>query len=742
MKKLNYLLLGLAGIAMASCSQEDLKGPAQGDGNVNITVKLPGDLTTRALPQSSGLVADKLLYAVYDNDNDNLFVSQGEAEFNGELQTTVSFNLPQDKSYNIAFFAVSEEGTKVYDFQGKNGIIEVNYDNYTSAPNLADAYDCFYKLHYTGVIGSGTVYTEATLIRPVAQINWGTNDLNDVVAHENAFGENGKYIVSNLEIAQAYTQFSLLKSDVVPESLSSTPVTIEGLASPVTAEDVNWVYPVNPTVYTYVAMQYVLAPASEYMYDLSLNVDNSGHEGDATIQNDAVIVNNAPVQANFQTNIYGSLLTDDLNITVDKNPNWTLPSYNVENTSDFLQAVANGGTVTLFGDVYLPGEVGIKNNVTIDLNGYNIHFNQELPEDGTQSAVFYVSGGGSLEINGNGNIYAPVGQYGVWVNNANSVVTINGGNFVAGYPVYVLKGKAYITGGTFEGLSIYDGHPWVLNCQDTNYKAGTADIIVTGGTFIDFDPSNNAAEGAGTSFLPENGYKVVETSVNGKMQYTVVSDGTVLASTPEELEEAANDGNDVVMTDDITITTANQSNGYGATGISIKNGQTFDGNNYTLSVPAANSTWASAISTTGGVIKNLTIARGFRGIFVVHNSNVSSPVILENVILNGVTYTISCDQANYQGLTATNCTFDGWTSYAASLGDVVFNNCNFGEGNGYKFMRPYAPTTLNGCHFSQGFVIDAQAPVTFINCYFNGVLITSENVGTLVTSNSQNATVK
>ena len=63
-----------------------------------------------------------------------------------------------------------------------------------------------------------------------------------------------------------------------------------------------------------------------------------------------------------------------------------------------------------------------------------------------------------------------------------------------------------------------------FNCIDENYKNGTADIIVKGGTFVNFDPSDNAAEGAGTNFVAK-GYKVVsETQSNGDIWYTVVAE--------------------------------------------------------------------------------------------------------------------------------------------------------------------------------------------------------------------------
>ena len=205
--------------------------------------------------------------------------------------------------------------------------------------------------------------------------------------------------------------------------------------------------------------------------------------------------------------------------------------------------------------------------------------------------------------------------------------------------------------------------------------------------------------------------------------------------------EALENGKDVVLTDDVKINPAGMSNAYGTTGINVKNGQTIDGGGNTLDIKGAGGTWDSGINTTGGTIKNITITGSFRGIFVNHNSTHSEPVILENVIIDGTTYTISCDQGMNQTLKATNSTFKGWTSFAATLGEATFTDCSFGEGNGYAYCRPYAPTEFVNCEFEEGYVVDPRAAVTFENCTLNGVALTNANIADLVT-NIANATVK
>ena len=149
MKKLNYLLLGMAGLAMASCSQNDIVGPANGDGNVQITVNLPGEAGTRTM--GDGMTAKVLKYAVYEPGtaaNEATLLYEGEAPFGESLSTTLNLNLLK-KNYIVALFAQSEmslntadagaDSNGVYDFDAEKQTITVNYGNMTSEENKSDA---------------------------------------------------------------------------------------------------------------------------------------------------------------------------------------------------------------------------------------------------------------------------------------------------------------------------------------------------------------------------------------------------------------------------------------------------------------------------------------------------------------------------------------------------------------------------------------------------------------------------
>ena len=401
-----------------------------------------------------------------------------------------------------------------------------------------------------------------------------------------------------------------------------------------------------------------------------------------------------------------------------------------DNTNTYIQV--NAGNVTVEGN---------GNEITTgSASNYGFIANGEDASITINNAEITSNGGAIGAVNGaevvfnSGSAYVDTastsGRYIFYLEGEGSTITINDGTF-SWDPAdnqkraYVYAGAGtfvYINGGTFGKASNRSGY--------TDGILGTGTVEITGGTF-GFDPSKWVAEG----------YKAVKTN----NVWVVEIDGAeVENTTPEEntvnINNTLAEGGMVLFEEDITATDS-ASNSYGSTGINQINGGIINGNGNTLSVPEANGTWDSAINTTGGIIKNLTIDAGFRGIFVNHNSTNCSKVYLDNVIIDGPVYTISCDQGTNNGLEAKNSTFKGWTSYAKTIGDVLFTNCKFGEGAGYAFCRPYAPTTFVNCDFEAGYTLDSRVAVKFVNCRFDGVQITNENVGTLVT-NVNNVTIE
>ena len=91
----------------------------------------------------------------------------------------------------------------------------------------------------------------------------------------------------------------------------------------------------------------------------------------------------------------------------------------------------------------------------------------------------------------------------------------------------VQEGTLVINGSTFACEPYSNptfGYKYLINCIDAAYKDGTAKISITGGTFINFDPSDSASENPHGNFVAD-GYKVVpQTQTNGDIWYTVVAE--------------------------------------------------------------------------------------------------------------------------------------------------------------------------------------------------------------------------
>ena len=105
----------------------------------------------------------------------------------------------------------------------------------------------------------------------------------------------------------------------------------------------------------------------------------------------------------------------------------------------------------------------------------------------------------------NGGIDTGVnGGYGINVKDG-ATLTINGGYYYGGgTAVQVQEGTLVLNGGTFACEPFGDpyGCNFLINCVDGAYKNGTAKVIIQGGTFINFDPSNDSAEGAAPTSWP------------------------------------------------------------------------------------------------------------------------------------------------------------------------------------------------------------------------------------------------
>ena len=248
---------------------------------------------------------------------------------------------------------------------------------------------------------------------------------------------------------------------------------------------------------------------------------------------------------NISITVYASQLnyeSDSTGKDYDKDATY----YPVLDAAGLKDALKTGGNVEVESDLDTGKEtLKVTKDTTINMNGKEIKNTENIWIDDSGSdgnwSLISARNGANLTISGNGTFKAKANDAMAVDVQSGATLTIKNGTFIGNVDaVYVENGTAIIEGGFFDIQQKSNGtgeaqYRFMLNCYDANYKNGTAKIIVKGGTFVNFNPANNAAEGAGTNFVAE-GYSVIkETQANGDVWYTVV-EGTG-ASSNEELND-------------------------------------------------------------------------------------------------------------------------------------------------------------------------------------------------------------
>ena len=150
-----------------------------------------------------------------------------------------------------------------------------------------------------------------------------------------------------------------------------------------------------------------------------------------------------------------------------------------------------------------------------NLNGHNITV-EGTPTNG----VYLNQYASNLEVKGNGVIHCE-GSYGLWNNSTTGKIIINDGVTIEAqtHAVYAENGVIEINGGTFKLTDWADADKdengnlkFLINCYDASYTNGSANIIVKGGKFYDFNPAASYGEPNGPVSYVAEGYESVMTT--------------------------------------------------------------------------------------------------------------------------------------------------------------------------------------------------------------------------------------
>ena len=203
---------------------------------------------------------------------------------------------------------------------------------------------------------------------------------------------------------------------------------------------------------------------------------------------------------------------------------------------DAFKAATKGDTVKLLTDVHTDGTdsddacLMIRVPITLDLNEHTIYSPDDMGNNNKNFVALYVAADTTLKATTGGIDTGKNGGYAINVYKG-AKLTIDGGKYYGGgTAVQVQKGELTINNGYFdaEAFSGSYGYNFIINCIDSAYKDGTANVAIKGGYFAHFDPANNKAEGAGTNFVADNcisvtsdkfgyDYKVVQKTDTGSI---------------------------------------------------------------------------------------------------------------------------------------------------------------------------------------------------------------------------------
>lgn len=160
-----------------------------------------------------------------------------------------------------------------------------------------------------------------------------------------------------------------------------------------------------------------------------------------------------------------------------------------ETLADAIRLAGKGKTITLLADVEQNTQLTINKSITLDLNGKTIRNTVDIWGD-KANAILSITNGAKVTITGNGTIDAKENDC-YTINVVKGDLTIENGTFYGNVSVVqVEEGTLSVKGGTFDLHQKWEGSSkYLFNCIDDAYVGGSANVAISGGTFVGFDPN-------------------------------------------------------------------------------------------------------------------------------------------------------------------------------------------------------------------------------------------------------------
>lgn len=319
MKKIFTLLfLSFALVIAASCNKEQ---PAmeQEVEEVEVTLSFATeDAATKAV-FGTGSSATVLEYRLYILQGNNWNLTQVAARLTDvTYPKEVVLHLANNMTYRIACFAQSPAAVEagLYDVTDFDDIA-INYSVLAANSDMGDA---FCATRQFTVTAGGSV--AVVMRRPLAQVNVFSGDLAAYVA--TAVGN--PVDTFKISFKDVPNKFGIVMGDAddngyVPSRAKSSvqDVTFQGKVL------TNTTHSFNDLMWDQFSMNYLVAdPAGDIT-----TVDLEFKANDGTVVTSVTGISNVPYKSNYRTNLYGYFITNVVNFTIDLDPIFYEPDYDV-----------------------------------------------------------------------------------------------------------------------------------------------------------------------------------------------------------------------------------------------------------------------------------------------------------------------------------------------------------------------------------------------------------------------------
>lgn len=320
MKKLSVILSAALLLAFAVSCNKAAQVEEPQECVVNVSFGVEDGAATRA-DFGTGSGATVLEYRVYVQQGSAWKLTNLKAKLTDvTYPKEISLRLANNMTYRIVCFAQSPAAAEasLYDLTDFDDI-SVAYDALLPNNDMGDAF-CANRQFVAGATTSLTV----VMHRPLSQINVFSGDMADF----NASSVDNPLKSITLAFHDVPNKFGLVLGDANAEGYVPARVK-DGAVQDVTFTcDVlsGAVRTFGGIQYSQFSMNYLLAAPA---VDLT-TVDLTLKAQDGTVVTNVQGISNVPYQSNYRTNIYGNLITNAVNFTIDLDPEFYEPDYEVQ----------------------------------------------------------------------------------------------------------------------------------------------------------------------------------------------------------------------------------------------------------------------------------------------------------------------------------------------------------------------------------------------------------------------------